>query len=437
MKIPLLFNPYIPLKKCGADPVSAAIMAGANVVNGIMGNSNEKKSRDLNYRMFREGNSFQHSENALARQSAFDMQRVAHLNNMSEQENAAMLEFRNWKNEFDLQNEYNDPSAQVARLGKAGLNPAAYMASQGANIGAANPSSGSVGVGNSSQNSPSPLGSISAPYIATSSSSSMLDSVSKVMNTLSNVSLQGAQKEEILRKLQPAIEQIQAITANQNAQARLTGLKADFEAAYGDDFWQTEIGKNFSAQVMQYSMADNYDADTALKQVQKLFTEDKREQAGIMFPHLLNETIEMINYYREMWQKLKEEKDVVKPLARAQQKRDLAAANESNANASLARANTDTTNQLREYIVNDAKFKSKLTEIEHGYESGVKEYKLEKLKDDINTELMKNGATKAQANEAMQVVNDYLDKRRKSSLYRNYDDLIHRITGILHINVSN
>lgn len=104
---------------------AAMISGGMSTASGIAGAiSNARiaaKQRALQYKMFQEANAFNANQATLAYQRQVD----------------------EWNRQFNLTNQYNDPSAQMQRLTDAGINP--YNATQ-----SVSPSSAAMSVGSSS-----------------------------------------------------------------------------------------------------------------------------------------------------------------------------------------------------------------------------------------------------------------------------------------------
>lgn len=104
---------------------AAMISGGMSTASGIFGSiANSRiaaKQRALQYKMFREANQFNADQASLSYQRQID----------------------EWNRQFNLTNQYNDPSAQMQRLTDAGINP--YNAAQ-----SVSPSSAAMSVGSSS-----------------------------------------------------------------------------------------------------------------------------------------------------------------------------------------------------------------------------------------------------------------------------------------------
>lgn len=77
--------------------IGAAIAAGASILGGVIGSRSQKKTNDKNMELAKYQNAWQAQENEKAYQRNLQM--------------------------WNLQNEYNSPAQQMARLRSAGLNP--------------------------------------------------------------------------------------------------------------------------------------------------------------------------------------------------------------------------------------------------------------------------------------------------------------------------
>lgn len=77
--------------------IGAAIAAGASILGGVLGSRSQKKTNDKNMELAKYQNAWQAQENEKAYQRSLQM--------------------------WNLQNEYNSPTQQMARLRTAGLNP--------------------------------------------------------------------------------------------------------------------------------------------------------------------------------------------------------------------------------------------------------------------------------------------------------------------------
>ena len=99
----------------------------------------------------------------------------------------SQLAYNNWKNSFDEQNAYNDPSAQRERLIAAGYNPQLAMGSVNTLGGSGFSSSASASA--PSFSSPSATGSSSPVGLGSSASGESPDSLNYLISALSQIVL--------------------------------------------------------------------------------------------------------------------------------------------------------------------------------------------------------------------------------------------------------
>lgn len=125
------FKYYKPQKKCGLDPVSAAITGGAGLVGDLFGfgadmSANATNSKlqqaamEQQERLFHEGNEFNAAEAQKARD--FNMVEAQKTRDFQADQQAQNIQFFK---------DYNDPSAQVQRNLAAGINPATLAGNMG------------------------------------------------------------------------------------------------------------------------------------------------------------------------------------------------------------------------------------------------------------------------------------------------------------------
>lgn len=157
-------------------PIPALIGAGAAVLGNVIGSRNQKKTNDANMKIAQMNNEW--SEKMMQKQMDYNTEM------------------------WNKQNEYNDPSKQVERLTKAGINPALAMS---------NISTGSASAA-SSPSLPSPSSATMQPYRY--DFSGIGEAVSTALR-------------------------VQNETKLADAQARLTNLNADYYGAKA----MAEIGK--------------------------------------------------------------------------------------------------------------------------------------------------------------------------------------------------
>lgn len=137
-----------PALKFFAPAVGAAIVgAGASVLGNLFGSANNSNANNTNIRLAAENRDFQREmwDKQVAYNQDMWNQQVAHNQDMFNQQVLYN------KDMWNAQNAYNDPSAQVARLRAAGINP--YLAMSGGNAAGVAGSAGSVSPGSASPGS--------------------------------------------------------------------------------------------------------------------------------------------------------------------------------------------------------------------------------------------------------------------------------------------
>lgn len=103
-------------------PIAAAISAGASLLGGLFGRKNNSDTNQMNYKIAQMNNEW--NERMLDKQLDYNQemfnQQIAYDQKKMQQQN----EFTEYM--WNEQNEYNDPSSQMSRMRRAGINP--YMA---------------------------------------------------------------------------------------------------------------------------------------------------------------------------------------------------------------------------------------------------------------------------------------------------------------------
>lgn len=171
-----------------------------------------------------------------------------------------------WSRRFNAENVYNDPSAQIARLQKAGLNPIAFMGGDAAGLSAAPTvqSTGSVGspappspaLPGGHSFSPSPL----ANFSSISSTSQMFTSLAALNDALAKTAQTGLNVERQKSLLDAEFSAVIAKADSDRSAALFTGIKAGLEATHGSDKWKSEIGLNLMQSYMAKMQGDNQEA---------------------------------------------------------------------------------------------------------------------------------------------------------------------------------
>ena len=218
----------------------------------------------------KEQNEWQSSENAVDRAFQEDLWLSQFEAERQQQERMFDKESERWQQQFDVQNAYNQPKAQVARLLAAGINPAAMA---GNLAGLSSGSSGAAISGSSGASSPSPSGvgshgvtplGLQNPY-GVSSDAAMFTSVAQLADSVAKLGESGIQSYGTMARLQPTIDNLVADTQARQEQAALTAVERSIRDAYGNDAAAAEILQKVASSYSLYARGD-------LDGAQKLYT---------------------------------------------------------------------------------------------------------------------------------------------------------------------
>ena len=185
----------------------------------------------------------QSQENAIDRQWQSD-EWQRQFQQQIEQQNAMFeKESQRWQDQFNLQNEYNTPVAQMKRLQAAGINGAAA-------VNAINGGSSSGGLSSASgASSPSPSQSPSRSIGGASignSDAMYFSSLGQLADSLGKLGVYGSETSATQRKVQVEIDKIISEKNLNDTQAALNGVLADIQKTYGKDRVAAEIASMLS-----------------------------------------------------------------------------------------------------------------------------------------------------------------------------------------------
>lgn len=256
-----LCNPFLIAAAPGIATGIASI--GSGIINAFSGNKANKQNiamqretNALNYKMFQEGNAFN-------RNMAIDM--------------------------FNRENAYNTPEAQVERMKQAGLNPAAL--SEGLSS-----SSGNGDVSTPSSVSPTPM---VAPQVQPIPNPmvGMFDALDKLAGAFQKVKsgqLSDKQGDFVLEQAKESILKQKSLDIQnsiadaygmQEADAKVKKLLKDIDEA------QSRID-------LAVKQGNYYDADAALKRVQKIAQKNENELFSKTFDFQVQAAQEKVNLLR-------------------------------------------------------------------------------------------------------------------------------------------
>ncbi len=301
-----------------------------SILNGIFSSNAVKSQNKTNLQIARETNQNQinlmRENNAFNKQSAIDM--------------------------FNLEANYNSPYNQVQRLREAGLNPAVLMEGN---------TSSTSGNTNGSTPSASATPSLYAPTAQAvpsvlSGLFQNMESVAKIIETVSKSNLERSQKVDILSKLKPTIENMQSETAKNQAQTHLTNVQTTL----------AEISKNFAVRkealllaelvsniALNSAKGNEAEANAQLRKMEKVLTDTKNSILTQQAPYLVQEVQESVKLIKEQQQ-----------TEETKQEENRASALEHRAGAEEKYESAETTRQTREAIVKRVGHLAKIAEHE-------------------------------------------------------------------------
>ncbi len=166
-------------------------------------------------------------------------------NDWQAQQNQKAMDFQrqNWKDQFNMTNEYNSPFASVQRLISAGLNPAAALNTAGntsASVG------GLQGIANGS-----PVGSVGAPIASLSIDNRK--AISEMIASMSGSARNTADASRTHMLANAELNNLIAKTNNEEAQAYFTQLQTKLQGMFGGRKMQAEINSLVAQMVNSYA----------------------------------------------------------------------------------------------------------------------------------------------------------------------------------------
>lgn len=291
----------------------------------------------------REQNAWQSSENEIDRnwqanewQRQFEEQVKAQREMFEQQLNLQReSDLQKWRQQFEVENQYNSPANQVARLMAAGINPAAAasqimsgnVGSLGAGSSSAPASSGAPSGGSVGSHSVSPLG-VSIPQYSTDSA--LFSSAAQLADSMSKLGDLGLASERQKATLSATVQNMMADTQNKQEQAAITRVQNSILSATGNQKVQSEIMKAYADTYAAYQKGDY---DKAQSGINKLMAdiENGRYQLDVQKQPLL---LASLSNQAQMY--------------KSQSAANYASANASNASARLSNALAVTEDKLRD-----------------------------------------------------------------------------------------
>lgn len=199
-------------------------------------------------------------------QKAFEYQKQLQQmqNDWQAQQNQKAMDFQrqNWKEQFELSNEYNNPSASVQRLISAGLNPAGALNNAG---NTASTAQGLQGVANGS-----PVGSVGAPIASLSIDNRK--AISEMIASMSGSARNTADASRTNKLANAELSNLIAKTNNEEAQSYFTQLQTKLTGMYGGRKMQAEINSLVAQMATSYADVQKKLAECkTMEQLQKVY----------------------------------------------------------------------------------------------------------------------------------------------------------------------
>lgn len=204
------------------------------------------------------------------------------------------LQQQNWKSQFDLTNQYNAPSAQMARLRAAGINPSAMMQNSGlASLGSssASPSASSAAAPVGSAFSAHSVSPAPAPsFGGLSSAAQSFSSVAQMADSVAAIKRSGADVTRINALLPSEVETAANNAAISNQKRILSEIETNVAAAWLDKKAGAEFSKLVADSYAAFSSGDLSKANELLSSANErlvsLEGEIKAEQRSQLLANL-------------------------------------------------------------------------------------------------------------------------------------------------------
>lgn len=454
--LPLGLLSYLPAKKCGSDPISAAILgssgisAGAGLVSGLFGYGANESNVEMTMAENEKNRQWQSAEADKARQwnrEEWNRQNKIQMANwysqLYSQENSAkelmdtqsQLQLSNWQKQYDIQNAYNSPSAQVQRLRAAGLNPALVLGGSGASGMMSAPSAPMPSASSPSPSVPQPsVSSVLAGTPQTSTPHREVTWATQLLGTIADASeklmkagvnrtvVEQNQRtmESFVKKAQNDVEVQELMKKSMSISNYISERTKDFKVGkeYGElqKLWKemTFIGSQIEVNRV---LKDNYEADTDLKKMQEVLAQMQSNKA-FQESELLS--FQVSTYFEDFTNR--------QNLYKAQANAANASATESYSMARLNDAKKLTEDLIRipkvwgQQIINSL---------------GRGEMKLQEIRQKLeNVRLSKEEASKVALELERERARSIIENRQNDPAFKLLDDLIYEVKDIFHVGVG-
>lgn len=307
----------------GADTLTGGLFSlGTSLLNGISTSNAQKSANATNIELARMNNQAQidlmRENNEFNKQAAIDM--------------------------FNMQNEYNDPSKQVERLRKAGINPAAVLGGQGTTIANTGSASTPSSVGVPSLHTPivNPVTPVSAQALET------LTQLSQIGLNRSSAKNQDASADRTNQLVQAELAKYLADAHNSEANAAYQEIQNNLQKLFGVDERLANLKELNGRYYVHMKQGDYFTAAKEFQQMEKKLTSSQNELVEQQTPIILDN--------------MKKQGKAILAQAHAseaQAKASEAAAHASEAQAQMSKESAETIRQNRPNIISLTKQQAK------------------------------------------------------------------------------
>lgn len=208
-----------------------------------------------------------------------------------------------WQRRFNEQNAYNDPSAVVARLKQAGINPAAAMGQLSGSGGLA-AAGGSSNPTTNAPAMPSPGAAHSVTPMGLSNPNnvvnigSVVSSIADMINASTNAKRLGLDTTYQEATLGSVVKKLEADTAYQEKAAALADFDLKLKESIGDSHIRAQISNLMAQAALFDHQGKNQQAQTELNKALKILTDTKNKAILDALPELINNISRIGNVYQ-------------------------------------------------------------------------------------------------------------------------------------------
>lgn len=322
----------------------AAITAGASILNGVGNYYSQKAANAANLQATRETNEMQRQIAQMNNDTAISMMREN--NEWSRQQAIDM---------FNMENNYNSPLEQVKRLRAAGINPAVALGGSTTSIA----NSGDISTPQSS-----PVPAMSMPQFTPPHFQAVQPITTGFISALkdfASMSVDEAQSKRITALLE---EELQGLKLDNDAQRIANNLEMTFGSQLRQAQYNLMVGQ-LSKEMASSHLMDVQSETELEKQLNIMYDSFLKKAQGVL-------SQKQIDVFNEKWEYEKAD-------YKSRWSVNRATANNANAQAGKARAETQTINEIRQFDVDIAKFRSELYGMDKEARAGAFQYECQAI----------------------------------------------------------